>query len=323
MPLTFSVPDTELSTTLHNRRAEIVDNIFQGTPYLMAMSRLGGTETADGGLELVRGLRLSKNTTAGSFTDYDLLDTTPQDNETSARFAPTGYYATISISWMEEKRNQGRAKLMDLLNVKTDDAGVSLRDQLNIGALASQPGSGSKDLNSMSELVDNDPSGALPRGTTSIGNIDGTAQTWWRNTGTSGGAFAVADMNTIFNTISDGHDFPTFMMTDQTTYEYYENSQVGQIRYQDTRVADAGFPTLQYKNTPIMWDPQIGVAGAIYFVNTKYTKLVTYANADFVTTDFVEPDNQAAKVAKILWMGQQVVTNRRRNGVLHSITAPA
>lgn len=75
MPLTFSVPDTELSLTLHNRRAQVVDNIFRGTPFLMAMSRMGGVDTVDGGLEMVRALRMSKNTTAGSFRDFDILDT--------------------------------------------------------------------------------------------------------------------------------------------------------------------------------------------------------------------------------------------------------
>ena len=74
MALTFSVPDTELSLTLHNRRKEVVDNIMQGTPFHFAMSRFGGTRTVDGGLEQVTPLRFSKNATAGPFQDYDVLD---------------------------------------------------------------------------------------------------------------------------------------------------------------------------------------------------------------------------------------------------------
>lgn len=57
--------------------------------------------------------------------------------------------------------------------------------------------------------------------------------------------------------------------------------------------------------------------------NFKYLRLNLMAGADFITTDFIEPDNQAAKTAKILWMGNLVITNRRRCGVLFSITAPA
>ena len=76
MALTFSVPDTELTATLHNRRAEVVDNIFRGTPYLMAMSTHGGVTTEDGGLAIVQPVRMAKNTARGCFRGYDILDTT-------------------------------------------------------------------------------------------------------------------------------------------------------------------------------------------------------------------------------------------------------
>ena len=50
MALSFSVPDTELSATLHNRRAEIVDNIFKGTAFMNALRRYNAVDTEDGGL---------------------------------------------------------------------------------------------------------------------------------------------------------------------------------------------------------------------------------------------------------------------------------
>ena len=321
MALSFSVPDTELSLTLHNRRAGVVDNIFKGTPFLSAMSTMGGVRSEGGGLELVTPLLMSKNTTAGSFADYDILDTTPQDNETSARYPWAGEYATIAISWMEAQRNAGPGMLINLLNQKIDDAEMSLRDKLNVHLLQSQPAAGSKDPVSITELIDEDPTDD-PTRTTAIGSI-GNANTWWRNVATAGGAFTVADMNAMWNDVSDGQDPPTFLLTSSTVYEYYENSLTGMIRYQDSRVGDQGFTNLMYKNAPMLWDPQIGNTDALYFINTKYFKLTTHSNGDFKTTDFIEPDNQAAKVAKILWMGNLECNNRRRCGTLHGITAPA
>jgi hypothetical protein len=319
--LNFSVPDTELSATLHNRRAEVVDNIFKGTPTLAAMSRLGGVRTVDGGYEQTVPIRMAKNSAAGSFSDYDILDTTPQNVLTSLKYEWAGEYATISISWMEEKRNQGKGRLLNLLNQKIDDAGATIRDNINTKLLQAQPAAGSVDVNSITEIIDEAPSGA-PSRSTSIGSI-ANSNTWWRNKATSGGAFTVADMNTMFNDISDGSEFPTFMLSYQTPFEYYENSQVGQIRYSDTRIADAGFQNLMFKNVPFLWDPAVANTDEIYFINTKYFYLATVAGGDFVTTDFIEPDNQAAKVAKILWMGQLMADNRRRLGTLHGITAPA
>lgn len=322
MALTFSVPDTELSLTLHNRRAEVVDNIFRGTAFMNALRRYSAVEMVNGGLEIVQPLRYTKNTTVGSFDSYDLLDTTPQDSETSVRYPWAQDYGTISISLTEEKKNQGRGKLLDILNQKIDDAMTSLKDLLNIQLLATAASSGSKDPISINEIVQSAPT-TSPARVASIGNISGTAQTWWRNKFTNGGSFSVSDMNTMYNNVSDGTDFPNLLMTSQTVYEYYENSLVGQIRYADTKMADAGFQSLLFKQTPLIWEPLIGITDSMFFLNFKYLKLCMMTGMDFTTTDFIEPDNQAAKVAKILFMGNLICTARRRQGTLFSITAPA
>jgi len=321
MALTFSVPDTELSLNLHNRRDEVIDQVFQGTPFFRAMSSHGGIRMESGGQEITTPLRMSKNSTVGSFSGFDILDTTPQDNETSMRLPWSFDAATVSIAWTETLKNAGRGKLIDVVKQKTDDAMMALRDKLNVQLLQAQPAAGSKDPISITEVIDEDPT-ADPARTASIGSI-GNANTWWRNKYTTGGAFTVADMNAMYNDVSDGHDFPTFLLTSSTVYEYYENSLTGLIRYGDSRSGDQGFTNLLYKNVPIYWDPQIGNTDEIYFLNTKYFQLVIHSDGDFVTTDFVEPENQAAKVAKILWAGNLEANNRRRLGTLHGITAPA
>jgi hypothetical protein len=321
MALSFSVPDAELTATLANRRPEVVDNIFRGTPLLFAMSRLGGTQPVDGGLGLVKNLQFAKSTAGGAFSDYDILDTTPQNNETGAKFLDASYYESVSISFQEQKRNSGRHAVFSLWNQKIDDATMTIKDRVGRALTATQPASGSKAMNSLTEIVDEAPTADPPR-TDAIGGI-GNANTWWRNKATDGGAFSVADMTTMYNDVSDGADFPTIILTSQTDWEYYHNSQVGQIRYQDTRIADAGFPTLQFMNVPIMWEPQIGNTDEMYFLNFRYLKFETYDGADFAPTEVVKPDNQAAQVGQYVWMGQLTCSNRRRQGTLHGITAPA
>jgi hypothetical protein len=322
MALSFSVPDTELSTTLHNRRAEVVDNIFKGTVLMSALKRYNAVQMDDGGLEIVQPLRFTKNTSVGSFDGYDLLDTTPQDSETSIRVPWAQDYATISISLTEEKKNQGRGRLLNLLNQKIDDAMVTVKDLLNIQMLQVAPAAGSKDPISITEIVQTTPT-ASPARVASIGNISGTTNTWWRNKATAGGSFSVSDINTMYNNVSDGFDFPDLLISGQTVFEHYENSLVGQIRYADTKMADAGFQSLLFKQTPFVWDPNIGITDSLYFLNFEYLKLCIMQGMDFITTDFIEPDNQAAKVAKLLFMGNLVCTARRRQGTLSGITAPA
>jgi hypothetical protein len=44
------------------------------------------------------------------------------------------------------------------------------------------------------------------------------------------------------------------------------------------------------------------------------------SETDIVTTPFVEPENQTAKTAKILFMGQAYCSNLRKLGVLGGIS---
>lgn len=247
--------------------------------------------------------------------------TTPQSLETAALYVDCSYYESVSISFQEEQRNKGRHAVFNLWNQKIDDAMNTLKDRMGRALTATQPAAGSDAMNSITEIIDEAPTADPPR-TTSIGSL-GNANTWWRNKVITGGAFSVADMTTMYNDASDGSDFPTFLLTSQTVWEYYHNSQVGQIRYQDTRIADAGFPTLQFMNVPIIWEPQIGNTDEIFYINTKYLKFETFSGADFVPTPVVKPDNQAARVGQYLWMGQLTCNNRRRLATLHGITAPA
>jgi len=59
----------------------------------------------------------------------------------------------------------------------------------------------------------------------------------------------------------------------------------------------------------------------MYMLNEAYLNLVIDAETDFVTTPFVKPSDQAGKVAQILFMGALTTNNRRRHGVLNTITA--
>lgn len=322
MGLSFSVPDTELTLTLHNRRPEIIDNIFKGTPFLNMLRLKGGVELVDGGISIVRGLMYQAQQNAiGSFSGYDTLNTTAQDNDTSAVYPWASLYAVISIAWDEAKRNSGKHQLVNLLNRKIDEAEMSLRDMLNTQLLAAQPASGSKDLISLTELIDVDPT-ADPARTDSIGAI-GHANTWWRNKDatTATGTLTVSELAAMFNTVSDGHDFPSFILMDQATYEAYEATQLTYIRYMDTKMADGAFEALAFKNTPVIWDGACTTDSPAYFINTKYLKLCIHPEAQFVTTEFQDVDDQAAKIAKILFMGNMTCTNLRRQGILDDCAA--
>ena len=323
MALIFGVPDTQLSLTSHNRRNAVIDQVYQGKAFTNAMAAHGGFGGESGGLELVTPLRMSKSTAGGSFSGYDLLDTTPQDNETSAKCPWAHEYQTAAMSWVDKTNNQGEGKIIDWAGQKTEDAMMALHDRLNVRFMAAQPAAGSKDPISITEVIDVAPTADPPR-TSSIGSI-GNANTWWRNKQLTGGAFTVADWTTMWNTVSDGEEFSKFLLTSSTIWEYYHNSLTGLVRYGGAgdRTGDQGFTDLLFMKAPVVWDPQIGITDAVYFINTDFLKIQVHPEGDYQTGDWIEPDNQAAATMKILWKGNLECNNRRRQGVVSAITAPA
>jgi hypothetical protein len=55
----------------------------------------------------------------------------------------------------------------------------------------------------------------------------------------------------------------------------------------------------------------------VFFLNTNFYKLVIDSQTDIVTTPFVTPENQTAKTAKVLFMGNAATNNLRKQGVVY------
>ena len=119
------------------------------------------------------------------------------------------------------------------------------------------------------------------------------------------------------------------VLFDQVSYETYENAMDVKVRYTNTKMADMGFDNVKLRGATCIWDEQTpdvenGTAaittGSAFFINTNFFKLIIDSETDIVTTPFVEPENQTAKTAKVLFMGQTAVSNLRKLGCLWGIS---
>jgi hypothetical protein len=91
---------------------------------------------------------------------------------------------------------------------------------------------------------------------TTVGGIDPQRNySWWaskeENTST---ALTLAQMSSLYNSVSVGNDHPDLLLTTQTLFEKYEALLQPQLRYTDTKTADAGFQNLLFKAAPVMYD---------------------------------------------------------------------
>lgn len=313
MPITYTQPlDGLLSTTMANYRDTMVNNIVLQIPLFFWLMEKKRKLTLEGGDRINIPLLTGYNTTVASYSGYDPIDTTPQEGMTLATYNWKQYAGSVAISRKEERQNSGKWRIINLLDAKVKQLEISMQNLMETDALKASPGA--NDMDSIDTLVDT---------TTTVGNISGTTYSFWQATKTTSGSFAaqgVKDMRTLYNTVSKGNDTPDLGLTTQSVFEYYENTLQPQMRFTNTKVADAGFQTLMFKNMTLMWSEKV-TSGYLYMLNSKYIQWAVDKETDFITTPFVRPENQDAKVAQLLVMGDLVMSNRARQGKLISITA--
>lgn len=132
----------------------------------------------------------------------------------------------------------------------------------------------------------------------------------------------------MYSRLTDEGDEPDLILTSPEVYNLYEMGQMKNERYTDRRVADAGFQNIAFKGCTMMADHGITTklatashsstapAVPMYFINSDYMWWVVHPDADFKQTPFVKPENQLARTAQVVLMGQLCCDNRRKQGHL-------
>ena len=305
--------DQILSTTLYNYVPKLADNVFGARPLFYALTNGQTIRRVNGGAKIIVPIIYGSNSTAASYAGADTIPITAQDGISAAEYDWKQYAATVTITGIEEGKNNGEAAIIDLLEGKIMQAEQTIIDNMNTMFWGDGTGNGGDDWMGLQDIVAD--------GST-LGGIDPTAagNTWWKPTMTNQGAAALttAAMSSVYNTVSVGNDQPTIIFTDQERYEDYEALLQTNLRYTSATVADAGFQNLLFKGAPVTFDDACE-AKAMYFLNTKYIRLVGHTETWFQPTPFVRPTNQDARFAQILCYGNLTCSNRSRQGRLFNI----
>ncbi|HEX5015999.1 MAG TPA: phage major capsid protein [Actinomycetes bacterium] len=317
--------DSILSTTMHNYRKTLTDNIFNGRPLLNYLMSKGRVRTVDGGVSIVEPIIYAEGE-AGSYSEWQQLAVTPQEGISAAQYPWRQIYATIAISGLEEAQNNGKQQAINLLEAKVMQAEETLKNRLSkqiygtLGGLADP----AKDFTSLDALIDD---------TTAVGGIDpATAgNEFWASIVDDVGAVDATGleraMASAYHSASDsGADRVDALFTDQTVYEFYESTLTPQVRYTDTKTANLGFMNLLFKQTPMYWDFDCP-AGVVYGINSKYVGMVIHSQRNFAQTPFSKglSGNMAsghatsgvassvdARYSFITTYGNMTIRNRRR-----------
>ena len=315
---------TLLTTTLDNilDSGVVHDNIFNATPTLKWMQTGDRFQIVDGGERLRQGIMYGTNSTAGWYSGHSLLNVAAMEGNTTAFFVWKQGAVSIVYSGLELRSNKGKSKIADLVKTKQTQAELSLLDLIATGVFSDGTGTGGYQVTGLQAMCETTP------GTTVYASVPIANTVWVNQSATSVGSAAVnllSSMRSQYNLASQGKGMQSsatdFIVSTRTIYESYEALQVQAVRYASAKEGDLGFQKLMFKGAIMEWDAYCP-SGDMFLLNGNHISLVVERDANLAMSagGFQKPVNQDSFVAQILFQGNLVTNNRRKQSILSGIT---
>lgn len=312
---------TELvSTTFRKHAKEIKDNVSKNNALLRRIYDKGNVRREDGGLTIVAPLDYAENNTYQRYSGYDVLNVGASDVISAAEYQWRQIAINVVASGLELRTNSGDTRIINLVKARLKNAIRTFKN--NFSADIYSDGTLANQVNGLQALV-------ADAGTGTVGGIDSSTWTFWKNKVqsaaapiqgggaiTPGAATMESLMLPLWLSLVRGDDQPDLIVMDNNYFTFFEQSQTSIKRYTDSTKADAGFVALKYKGADVIFDGGSGIpTNHAYFLNTDYLELVVHKDADMTVMDEMKPYNQDAAVVPVLWMGNLVCSNRSLQGV--------
>lgn len=311
--------DTFFTTTWMYRQESATEQAYLKTPFIYWLKEKGKVKDLRGYRRIEVPVEYGDNETVRWITKGSTVPIT--DSELVTMTYEDWKYISVSIMrwFQDDQQNRNKAAMINLAELKLNAAERALYEELERVVFAD--GTGANEPNGLQNLVSYTPT------TGTVHGIDRASYTWWRNqTKTATGAFSlygVSDMRNCLNNIikySRAEIKQIVMVTDQTTYEAYEEEGYEIYQLNDNTLFDAGFDSLAFRGRPLMWCPSAPSA-KIYFLNTSYINLVIDPDYWMDMTEWKPIPNQPKdRTAQIVCVMNMITTRPIVNLVYGGIT---
>lgn len=318
--------------------------------------RLLGNAKKWRGTKLEKTIQHTAPTTGGSFSGYDLFDTTSSDTKIKLSFDLRGYYQSIILSGMEIDVTSASESSVDLVVNAIEEGTNAMADAIGTILYGTGTGNGNKDFLGLGAVVDDGGEVATYGGQTRASYTGLQA-----NETDVGGALTLAGMATMYSSCSSGSEKPTLIVTTEAIWDDYEalnqpylqNNMDGYRQVtmkgmtpREALKGETGFDALFFRGTPVVADEK-ATSGTMWFLNEKHlafysleSKMPGYSkisvggnktiegeygnqpskNLAFNWSGFKQPVNQYAEIGQVILEGNLVSFHPRRHGVLNTIS---
>lgn len=220
----------------------------------------------------------------------------------------------VPVTWTkgDDAKNPTETQKIALVKQLLEN-GINSHDDLIEQSIFTTSAAGGIEVNGLDTLVPTSGQGT-------VGGIDASVETWWRNAVDSyvDGSDIEAGMTSVFNTAAKGSGSqlkPKVLISGSTPHSLFESQLQALQRYSDAGTAAAGFQALKFKDADYVFSQYGGTS--IFFLNPKNFQLIVSKQyfRDKGTTYDVPGQN--AFYFLIYSALQFVTSNKSRLGVLH------
>lgn len=299
------------------------------------------------GSQMLFPIKYQKGVASVAFNGFDLLPITQQPVSVNMTFYPTFVATNVALAGSELSVNATPMQTLNLAKVMMESRAQDAADDIGNFLQGDGTSFGGKAPMGLAGAVDNGTTlanyGGLSRATYSGLNSTVTA---------SGGTISLVKVRTLWNSISDGPVIPNFIITDYTTWGYFEQLQTPfQRNNQDfapaqrTVAQTSGYTEQRWDGMIISRDKKI-TTGNFYMLNLDmlqwyglkwyegdrvspkakdiegnvYEDTMYAPGEAFTWTGFIKAYNQGTKNGFMILGGQLINLAPFRSGVLTGIT---
>lgn len=304
------------ATTIENYSGTLADNVSTHNPVLNEVFLRGNKTPAAGGTKIRQELMYAENSTFQWFTGLETLNVSGSDVLDAADFDWKEANVNVVFSGLDEAKNSGKEAIHNLIKSRIKVAEITAKNQIAASVFSDGTGSSGKEIGGLQLLIADAPS------TGTVGSIDRSAQTFWRNQTFDFSSELVAasasniqqGMNTLWRRCERNGDVPSIIVMDDLYYGFYESSLQTIHRVTSDSTADAGFSTLMYKGKKVYYDSNCP-ASHMYMINLDYLFFRPHPKFDFMMDKENRAINQHAKVFPLFFKGNLTLSNASLQGV--------
>lgn len=310
--------DSLYTTTWYHRRDKAADQIFDSYPLIKWMKSKGRLKSLAGGRRIETPLSYGENANIQWLTKGGTVPLNDFESLTIAQWNWHYLSASVVRFGVDDQQNRSQMAIINWMNAKLDTTRKGLTKELETRLFSSS--NSDNGIEGLQHLVRDDPTSS-----TSIGGINQSTYSWWRNkfknlTGLSAGSNLTKNMVIMLNDTSNnaGDEMPDIIVSGQNPFQYYEDNILDFYRTYSNKLGDLGIRNIEFKGIPMIWSPSCGTR--MYFLNTDYLLFFYDPMWYFEMTAWKDIPNQPYDRAAQIMLACEFACNRRRcQGVIFNI----